>query len=324
MTTVSVLVPIDIGTAQLLSSSIAEPIAADVTYNGKTYALKENAWASGTAYAVGDRVFRASTHKIYECQLAAPSSRTLPPESDGQYWIELGPTQRYAPFDTITNTKAYGSPGPITYSVQVGFCNAICFFGLDGGTLQVQGYTDTVANGGTLFYDSGQIAIQEPAFDEYDWLFGQIYPMTSYVISGLLPYPNARFDITITGTFCSVGTIAFGDLASLVPSDPNWAGPNIGAEAQPHPYSYVKVNDDGTVKITRRFAATDLHFELQVPIEAADVSMQIVRRVLDVPAAWVCTDIQHYSGLTTFGIASGKLAYDLTHAIWTFDVTGTT
>lgn len=324
MTTVSVLVPVAIATANILSSSVAEPLAADFVLNSVTYALAESAWAASTSYQVGDRKYRATTHKRYECVLATGTTRTLPPESDGKYWEEIGPTQQFAPFDTVTNTKVYGN-GSLTYSVQVGFCNAICFYGLDGATLNVKGYTDTVANGGVLFYDSGNITIQQTPTDEYDYLFGQIVPLDKYVISGLLPYPNARFDISITasaGVLVQAGTIAFGDLMSLTPSYPDWAGPQTGSSAEPLSYSYIKINDDGTAKITRRFGSTNLHVDLQIPLDAADISLVIVQRVLDVPACWIATDLPNYGGLNTFGLATGKLSYDEAFARWSIDVKG--
>jgi hypothetical protein len=48
-----------------------------------------------------------------------------------------------------------------------------------------------------------------------------------------------------------------------------------------------------------------------MPRDQADQAVEALQSVLDVPCAWVATDIAGFSGLNTFGIAStGPVTYD--------------
>src|SRR5450830_645245 len=72
----NILVPLTITEAMLADCNIAEPAASEVE------------WVSGTAYALGDRRIRKSTHRIYECVKAVAGGRAVLPEVDAEYWLD--------------------------------------------------------------------------------------------------------------------------------------------------------------------------------------------------------------------------------------------
>ncbi|MGE4534644.1 hypothetical protein, partial [Halomonas sp.] len=67
-------------------------------------------WDSGTTYSTGDRVIKASTHRVYESQT---DSNSDDPEvgvnADPPTWLDIGPTNRWAPFDEKIGTVAAGA-----------------------------------------------------------------------------------------------------------------------------------------------------------------------------------------------------------------------
>lgn len=303
----NVLIPLAVTDAMLTSCTIAEPAAG------------ETAWVSAGTYALGDRRIRATTHKVYECVLGH-TGRTALPEADPAYWLEYGPTNRWAVFDSLTSTQS-SIATPLTYVLRPGFFNTIALYGLDGATL---GVSVKDAPGGSIIYTYGG-ALEEPPLDWYDYAFGPARPLSKVVLSGITPYPDAELTLTITaaaGVAVKAGIIAVGDLRDLA-GDGEWGGTQYGATAEPVSYSYIKRNDDGTTQIVRRHSATDLRVSVMLPREFADAAVAVVQRVLDVPAAWIATDAAGYASLNTFGLGSGAMQFDsFNHAVLSINVKG--
>ncbi|MBV5295520.1 MAG: hypothetical protein JZU58_24555 [Curvibacter lanceolatus] len=291
----NILVPLTITEAMLADCNIAEPAVGEVE------------WVSGAACALGDRRIRKATHRIYECVKAVAAGRTVLPEVDSEYWLDAGPTARWAAFDTEVSTQGR-ILSPLTYVLRPGFFNAIACYGLDGATLSVV-VKDKPA--GTVVF-SKTLVLQEDPLDWYDWAFGAIKPLTRCLIRDLVPYPEAELTLSLTapaGGVVGAGMVVLGDLVPLVNAD-TWGGTQPGATAEPVTYSYIKTDDYGGTSIKRRRSATDMRFKLILPREQADYVLSVVQRVLDVPAAWIATDAAGFVGLNVFGLGSGSMSYD--------------
>lgn len=67
-------------------------------------------WVSGTTYNLGDKVIKASTHRIYE---SVTGSNTDDPEvgvdAAPPTWLDIAPTNKWAPFDEKIGTQAVGA-----------------------------------------------------------------------------------------------------------------------------------------------------------------------------------------------------------------------
>lgn len=291
-----VLIPTPITAAMLASSTIAEPAAG------------ETAWVSAGTYAVGDLRIRTTTHRIYQC-VTAHSGRTALPENDPTYWLDYGPTARWALFDNQVSTQS-SIVTPLTVVLRPGFFNAMALYGLDGATLAV---TVKDAPGGSVVH-SETIDLTVPPLDWYDWAFGQIKPLTKAVLSGLTPYPDAELTITITaaaGVTVKAGMLVVGDFVSLVgDGDGDFGGTTYGATAEPVDFSYIKTDDFGNTSIVKRRNATDMRVKVVLPKSSADQALEIVQSVLSVPCAWIATEAAGYAGLNVFGLGSGSLSYE--------------
>ncbi|PUA95528.1 hypothetical protein C8C99_0328 [Acidovorax sp. 107] len=295
----NILVPITITDAMIgAGTTIAEPAAS------------ETAWVSAGNYVLGDRRIRATTHRVYEC-VQAHTGRTALPEVDTAYWLDAGPTQRYAPFDTYTNTAATTTTS-ITYVLSPGYFNAISLYGLTGTQIVV---SVKDAPGGTEIYrypTTGAASLTEPPTGWYDYMFGKRRPIQKLVLSNLPIRPTAELTITVTaatGAAVGIGMINVGDLTPLL-GDAEWGGVTGGASAEPTSYSYIKTNDDGTTTIKRRGKSTNLRATVVLPRQKADAALATVQQVLDVPVSWIATTSQGFDGLNVFGIGSCSMSYD--------------
>lgn len=290
------LIPTPITPAMLgAATSIAEPAAGETT------------WAASTAYALGDRRIRSTTHRVYEC-VQAHASRTALPEDDGMFWLDVGPTQRFAPFDAYVSTAAETTTA-LTYVISPGYVNAIALYGIVGTQISVM-LKD--APGGAVVY--GYVAsLTEPAPDWYEYLFVAAKPINRLILSKLPIRPTAEITVTISaaiGAPVALGLLLAGDYRALVGDKAAFGGTLRGASAEPVTYSYINTADDGTTRIVRRNYATGMRANVLLPTKEADAALALIQQVLDIPVPWVATDAKGFDGLNVFGLGSGSLSYE--------------
>lgn len=266
----------------------------------------ETVWSNTSAYNVNNKVIRTETHRVYECVQAVPSGgRATLPENDPTYWLDKGPTQRYAPFDSYTSTAATGTTS-MTYVLKPGFFNAIALYGLVGLSLSI---SVKDATGGTVIY-SKTIDLTEPSIGWYEYLFSPRKPINKVILKGIPIRPTAELTVTITassGQPVAIGMMNIGDYAAL---SETWGGTQFGASAEPTSNSYFKNNSDGTTAIVKRPSATNMRASVMIPKGEADQALYKVQSVLDVPVSWIASDVSGFAGLNVFGLGSASLSYD--------------
>lgn len=305
-----VLVPVTMTDAMLSSSTVAEPASGEV------------AWNAATNYAIGQEAYLASTHRVYtnlvggingtspELALTGPIPR----------WLDTRATRRWLAFDSLVSTQSYVTT-PLTYVLLPGMVNAFAMYGLDGTTVTV---SIKDAPGGTVVF-SATYDLTEPPLDYYDYYFGRIKQLTKLLVRDLVPYANPELTITVSagvGVTTKVGVIIFGDLRTLLESG-SIGGTLAGGKAKPVTNSYITTDEFGETTIVRRSKATDMEINVLVPTSDADAALTTLQDVLDVPAAWIASDVAGFAGLNVFGLASGDVSYDgPVHSMITINVKG--
>lgn len=287
--------------------NIITPITITDAMIGAGTTLSEDstsAWTSGT-YAVGDLRHVVATHRVYKCAVAGSS--TVSPELDPTRWVDMRPTNKWAPFDIYTSTAATGTTS-FTYVLSPGYFNAVALYGLTGGS-----YSLTVkdAPGGSTIYSSSGYLLDDP-LGWYEYLFASPKYIKKLVFTDIPIRPTAELTLTITaatGQPVGLGMLVVGDYRSLAGGG-EWGGGLHGSSAEPITYSYINTADDGTTSIVRRNAATNLRVTVAMPREEADAVLQAMQDVLDTPVAWIASSKVGYRGLTTFGLGSGSMSYD--------------
>ena len=305
-----VLVPITVTDAMISSSTAAEPGPG------------ETLWNAATNYTVGTEVILTSTHSVYENLIAGvnATSPDLALTGATPRWLYKRPTNKWATFDGQINTQT-AVVTPLTYVLRPGLFNALAVYGLDGATLLV---SIKDAPGGTVV-SSTTLELIEPPVDHYDYYFGRIKQLTKAIVRDLTPYADPEVTITITaatGVTVKAGMIALGDLRSLVTEEAA-GGTQYGAQAKPVTYSYISTDAFGVTKIVKRTKSTDMDIRVMLPAGDADAALATIQDVLDVPAAWIGSDVSGFTGLNVFGLASGNVSYDgPNHSIVTIQVKG--
>lgn len=289
-TSLSVLAPISITDTMLTSSSVAET----------DYPV----WNSATTYALGDRVIMTSTHRIYE-SLKAGNLNKDPSVQANQvgspaWWLEVGPTNRWAMFDNNTSTATSGA-SPLTVVIKPGFSNCIYLGKINADHLHL---IVKDAPGGNIIFEYDEDLENSAPDDYYEYFFDPFDPQEDYLARDIPPYNDMEYTIILTKLSGSpaLGLCAIGDLKPL-------GATQYGAKVKPKTYSYMKTDSFGNVTIIRRQSATDMSASAIMPLKNANTVIKTVQSVLDVPCVWVGTDLPEYSGLRVFGLGSGELEY---------------
>lgn len=294
-TSARVMVPVEITPGMLkAATSIPEP---DLTRG-------EVAWAANANYAVNNQ--RTYNGSVWNCKLAH-SGRSATPDLDVNYWYREGPSNRMAPFDDYSNTKAVAA-GSMTYVFQPGFINGLKIYGLEGSA-----YSLTIKDGPggqTLKTWTGDLFSQAAGF--YELLFTPLLPKDQLSFDDIPLAPNAEVTLTITaapGARVAVGTIKAGDWRQFI-GDGTWGGTEYGAQSERKSYTLRQYNDDGTYKTVRRPGSRNVSCTIALEAGQAMYADALLLEVEDVAVPFEATGLPGYGYLNTLGFITGAIRAD--------------
>lgn len=265
-------------------------------------------WNPAITYALGARVHVPDAKRVYESAQGGNVGKdpTLPSNQFSAagvttWWIDLGPTNRSAMFDSIISTPTVGV-SPFEITLRPGAFNGIAMFSLDADRLDIE-VTDA-DTGGVVYSYSAPLEGSAPT-DYYEYFFEPFKPQTQFIATGIEPYASARVRITLTkgSGVARVGMLAIGDLKPL-------GVPLRGASVEPVDYSYVATDSFGNTTVKRRSSATGMSVQARMDIDDADTVLDAVKDLLGVPVVVIGSRAAGYRSMTVFGLLSGRLQYD--------------
>lgn len=296
----SVLVPVDVvNTAGVLQSVTAGGVALAEDPNPE--------WVAGTTYTIGQRVSRASTHRVYESlkdnntgKDPALVANRITATGAGTWWFDVGPTNKYAQFDGLVSTQT-AADSPLVITLKPGALNGFALFGVDADSFDV---VVKDAPGGTPIYSepTTQLEGSMPG-DYFEYFYDRFKPLTQLVRSGIIPYSSAEMTLTLTKASGQVklGMLAVGDMRPL-------GVPQRDATVEPIDYSYVKTDAYGNTEVKKRANATGLTITTKMDAEDANNVLDTVKQVLGVPCVVVGSQAKLYEWSTVFGLMSARMS----------------
>jgi hypothetical protein len=251
------------------------------TFLGQTYV----AYNAGTSYDSTARIADATSHLVYESIQNANLGQSI---LDTTFWVEVGPTNKYAMFDEV-NTTASSAGGSIVVTVApAGRIDSVALFNLEAATVHIVSSTSG--------YDETYDLTETSGIDNwYSWFFEPITRRKQLIVSDIPAYLDPTITVTIdNGTdIASVGTMIVGQALDF---GMTLADSNSGILS----YSKIDANQWGDYTITRRKSVKKI--SLQVVVDNA-----IVDKVRDqlgdfdaIPTAWQGTE--DFSALAVYGI----------------------
>lgn len=254
-----VIPPVSI--TSITSSTVAEPAAG------------ETAWVSGTTYAVNDVVIRTSTHRKY--QRAVAGAGTTAPESDTANWVDIGPTNRWAMFDTLRNSATTGT-SPLTVVVPLTTrITSIALVGLIGSSVTI-----TMESGGSTVYTHTESLTGRNTVTWSDYFYNTFGQQRTVVRFDLPRYATSTITVTLTGT----GTLEIG--AMVVGTAIDLGKVISGASSLANNYSTVSRDTYGNATLVPRRSIPSTTQRLLTPKANVDAVRDIRTLLNAVPAIW--------------------------------------
>lgn len=158
------------------------------------------AWSSATTYAVGDSAIKG--HRIWTSVVG--SNLNHDPETSGvSYWVDVGPTNRWAMFDSTVGTKTLASDS-LVVTIAPGRIDSISLLSCTCAEVSVvlTVGAETVYSRTESMIDSGVI------IDWFGYFFDEPVPRSDLVLTDLPVYGEGVLSVTLSG----VGVIACGAL----------------------------------------------------------------------------------------------------------------
>ena len=246
--------PVTVNDARLTSTTIAEPDTA----------RSEVAWVSGSNYAIGAQVIRTQTHRRYQA-LVAITAGTTAPESAPTQWTDIGPTNRYAMFDTERNSSAVVTGTSISIVITPSLrVSALCIFGMVG--IETVTVTGRSGIGGSVVYSKTVNLSSRTTADWSDYFFGTFSNRESLVLLDLPLQTN--LSVTVDFARAASGTMSIETVAIGNPLD--IGGAQYGASSDIIDFSRVDRDAFGNATLVKRknvpvFSATILADKAKVP-----------------------------------------------------------
>lgn len=242
--TLQMLLPVTVTDAVLASSSVPED---DGTV-----------WGPAITYAVGSRVIRTGSHRVFESLVAGNIGHD--PLTSPAQWLDVGPMNRWAMFDEALGTVTSAAGGSIVVAFDGGAVGAVALLDIVGTSVQVE----VIATGDVDPTYDRTIAATGGALGFYD-----------------LPGIAGTVRVTVSGSgTVSVGTLLIGDMVGLGVTE---ASPTAGITD----YSRKDVDDFGDVTIVERAWAKRMATNALIRTDAVDLVANRIAAVRARPVLWI-------------------------------------
>jgi hypothetical protein len=283
----------DITATMLHASSVAEPDTLCTHPWWVTTGEKE--WAGGTAYVLNDYVIRSATHRVYR---AIQSSTGRTPETNPLFWEDVGPTNRWAPFDMKSSTAMKGA-SPYTVTLRPGSrVTDLDLSGLDNViTARLQVWSSP---GGTLVHDDTMSTL---------WWVGDLYVAYYFDLpqqrrrvkfTGIPTSDNPEMLLTLTAS--SAGSVFCSQIAAGRYVDLGCA--EYGLEMRLRNFGKVEEDEWGNTKIRDGLVVRDLAGSDLVEALDANRVAEFALKNRNRAMVWEAVDEPMYDYLSTTGIAN--------------------
>lgn len=236
----------------------------------------------------------SGTHKLSVIS-TVPSERLT---GTSPLWIDLGPTNRWAMFDSFVSTgtslTTSTSQPAMLVTVSPGLCNGVAVLDVTG----VDSVTCEMFNGVTSVYSETKTLDNTFISNWYEYFFEPYDVFTDLTFGPLPPYPSATVKLTFTptaiGATVQCGAALYGNTVELGSIESN-------VSAGITDYSRKETDEFGITTLVERGFSKYASYNILV----TDAQMRRVFSTLAAlratPAVWIASDDYRYTPFNAFG-----------------------
>lgn len=269
-----VIKPTTMTSAALVSSNAAEAYAE---YN------------AGTTYALDAKCIVAADKRTYQC-IQGPSTGNTPSTSP-LYWVDIGPTNKWAMFDAQVSTATTAATS-LTVVLDTGYINSLALIGVSGATATVSA---TDGSGGLSIY-SRTIGLDGTVIaDWYQYYFEPFNQLGEVILTDLPTYSAMRLTVVVAGVDVEVGQLAFGTSYEL--------GDTLaGATASITDYSRKDTSALGITTFVQRQFSKRMAARMMLTTAQINKAQRVLADLRATPCVWIgAEDTATYSPLVVYG-----------------------
>lgn len=270
-------------------------------------------WSSTGTYAKGNIVVYGV--KIYESLV--DSNLNKQPDISPNEWLSLGPSNKFAAFDTSYSTKT-SATSPLTFEIiPAKIFNSLAVLNIESAnelSVELETTTEGIVYSKTVNLDGSIVN------EWYDYFFSPFDQLKDVVFTDIPPYGTATLRITLEGAAsCQVGTIIIGNVFEI--GDTQY-GVNFGIKD----YSVKEEDNFGNILFVERNYARRV--EPQVMISNNDLRKidRLLTSVRAKPTVFIPTEEEGYDALITYGFLADwsiEIPYP-TNSLLRMDIKGLT
>lgn len=264
----------------LQNSNLNKTPASEPTwwrYEGDSY----KSWASGTAYVTGDTVIDLRTHHAYE---ALQSTTGDDPTTDaGTNWLDLGPTNRWAMFDTANSSQSSRSDEIDVTFTPGQACDSLALMNLTAASVQI--VVTSVVGGGTVYDQTFDLSDNGFITDWRHYFFDPVSYQADLIVNDLPQYADAVVQVIIShpGAVAECGALVIGASTTL-------GGTIYGASTGIIDFSRKVADDFGNYTLVERTYAKRARFKVFCLNTQIDSISAQLARVRATPVIYQGTD----------------------------------
>lgn len=272
------------------------------TYTGSEYIIgtgRNVSYSSFTGYKVktnyqygevdpgehvpaGSIFVKSSAHRKYQAAVDTlldplEGVLTVPPE-----WIDIGPTNRYSPFDGVLGN-------PATYQDEIDYVinspliiNSVSGFNVYGANEIT--ITQKDSSGNVVYQKDIPMRDNSQITDWYQYYFEPIIEINQFTVTDLLPYANSSIEVAIKGT----GTVSVGEL--VIGSEAQIGETNYGSSLQLLDFSRKERDEFGNFDVIRRGTSKLVNYDVSIPKSRINYVFKTLSELSTIPCVWVGVD----------------------------------
>lgn len=251
------------------------------------------AWASGTTYALGDRVLRlaANVHQIYE-SAAGSNVGHDPLTDDGTHWTLVGADNRWSMFDAVVQSQTTHADAIDATLAIPGRIDTVALLNLSATAVEV---TLTDATDGVVYDKTFSLVSPSGITDWYAYFLEPIERLGDLILTDLpAAYANATLDVSITE---SGATVACGVLIPGLSKDVG--GTQYGASLGIVDYSVKTADEFGNFGVVKRAFSRQANFQVFVANSYVDKLINLLSDYRATPILYIGDD--DYTASAVYG-----------------------
>ena len=249
------------------------------------------AYASDTTYPLGARVvvIGPGVHLVYESLQAGNVGHA--PAASLEYWVAVGPTNRWRMFDTSITSQAENADTISVSLATTGISNGVALLNIDCTGIHVQAVDAAL---GVVYEKTINPALSSGITDLYSYFTEPITRITEMALTDLPAYSNMRLNITLSnvGRTVRCGGVVVGQVRKM-------GDLQYGAKIGIADYSIKTRDQFGNFDVVERAFSNKATWSLWIDSGEVDLVKRLLAQYRATPIVYIGADM--YGATIVYG-----------------------